>query len=167
MHLNVDLRRVETPSGEYSDHEALISSNSPVSDGDLESQLTPRSGSKGIKDLLKRLDLSFSNRRLSGSRRSFDGDRNKHRRSSSSSSPSRLDQAVNNCSSSNNINGNLNRSGSGNVGGDEEMLGDFAPPEWALLLIGCLLGLATGLCVAAFNRGVSCFSFFFFFIFLI
>ncbi|KAJ0986976.1 hypothetical protein J5N97_005332 [Dioscorea zingiberensis] len=33
-------------------------------------------------------------------------------------------------------------------------LGDGAPPEWALLLIGCLLGLATGLCVAAFNRGV-------------
>ncbi|XP_010928180.1 chloride channel protein CLC-f [Elaeis guineensis] len=33
-------------------------------------------------------------------------------------------------------------------------LGDGAPPEWALLLIGCLLGLATGICVAAFNRGV-------------
>ncbi|KQK01558.1 hypothetical protein BRADI_3g56670v3 [Brachypodium distachyon] len=35
-----------------------------------------------------------------------------------------------------------------------EELGDGAPPEWALLLIGCLLGLATGICVAAFNRGV-------------
>lgn len=34
-------------------------------------------------------------------------------------------------------------------------LGDGAPPEWALLLIGCLLGLATGICVATFNRGVS------------
>lgn len=33
-------------------------------------------------------------------------------------------------------------------------LGESAPPEWALLLIGCLLGLATGLCVAAFNKGV-------------
>ncbi|KAF3329789.1 chloride channel protein CLC-f-like protein [Carex littledalei] len=33
-------------------------------------------------------------------------------------------------------------------------LADGAPPEWALLLIGCLLGLATGVCVAAFNRGV-------------
>ncbi|KAG0467979.1 hypothetical protein HPP92_017307 [Vanilla planifolia] len=33
-------------------------------------------------------------------------------------------------------------------------LGDGAPPEWALLLIGCLLGVATGICVAAFNRGV-------------
>ncbi|KAL6912221.1 hypothetical protein ACP4OV_001026 [Aristida adscensionis] len=36
----------------------------------------------------------------------------------------------------------------------EDELGDGAPPEWALLLIGCLLGLATGICVAAFNRGV-------------
>ncbi|GMH05905.1 hypothetical protein Nepgr_007745 [Nepenthes gracilis] len=35
-----------------------------------------------------------------------------------------------------------------------EAIGDSAPPEWALLLVGCLLGLATGLCVAAFNRGV-------------
>lgn len=34
--------------------------------------------------------------------------------------------------------------------------GDGAPPEWVLLLIGCLLGLATGICVAAFNGGVSC-----------
>ncbi|XP_072971590.1 chloride channel protein CLC-f-like [Typha angustifolia] len=33
-------------------------------------------------------------------------------------------------------------------------LGDGAAPEWALLLIGCLLGLATGICVATFNRGV-------------
>lgn len=37
-------------------------------------------------------------------------------------------------------------------------LADGGPPEWALLLIGCLLGLATGVCVAAFNRGVR-FSF--------
>lgn len=35
-----------------------------------------------------------------------------------------------------------------------DVLGDGAPPEWALLLIGCLLGLATGICVAAFNRWV-------------
>lgn len=38
---------------------------------------------------------------------------------------------------------------------EDDELGDGAPPEWALLLIGCLLGLATGICVAAFNRGVS------------
>ncbi|PIA53785.1 hypothetical protein AQUCO_00900396v1 [Aquilegia coerulea] len=31
---------------------------------------------------------------------------------------------------------------------------ESSPPEWALLLIGCLLGLATGIFVAAFNRGV-------------
>ncbi|KAL1563036.1 chloride channel protein CLC-f-like [Salvia divinorum] len=36
----------------------------------------------------------------------------------------------------------------------DDSLGDGAPPEWALLLIGCLLGVATGLCVAFFNRGV-------------
>ncbi|CAL4885065.1 unnamed protein product [Urochloa decumbens] len=40
------------------------------------------------------------------------------------------------------------------AGEDDDELGDGAPPEWALLLIGCLLGLATGICVAAFNRGV-------------
>ncbi|PIA58284.1 hypothetical protein AQUCO_00500308v1 [Aquilegia coerulea] len=36
----------------------------------------------------------------------------------------------------------------------DNILADGAPPEWALLLIGCLLGVATGICVAAFNRGV-------------
>ncbi|KAM1167000.1 hypothetical protein ACFX19_029608 [Malus domestica] len=40
----------------------------------------------------------------------------------------------------------------GSDGNDE--LADSAPPEWALLLLGCLLGLATGLFVAAFNKGV-------------
>ncbi|XP_014501304.1 chloride channel protein CLC-f [Vigna radiata var. radiata] len=35
-----------------------------------------------------------------------------------------------------------------------EVLGDSAPPEWALLLIGCLIGLTTGLFVAFFNKGV-------------
>ncbi|KAF5961288.1 hypothetical protein HYC85_002497 [Camellia sinensis] len=47
----------------------------------------------------------------------------------------------------------INRSDWEDHGGDA-VLGDGAPPEWALLLVGCLLGLATGLCVAAFNRGV-------------
>lgn len=37
----------------------------------------------------------------------------------------------------------------------DDSVDDSAPPEWALLLIACLLGLATGLCVAAFNIGVS------------
>ncbi|KAI5054363.1 hypothetical protein GOP47_0030725 [Adiantum capillus-veneris] len=31
-------------------------------------------------------------------------------------------------------------------------------PEWALLLIGCLLGLTTGLFVVTFNKGVSEFA---------
>jgi len=35
-----------------------------------------------------------------------------------------------------------------------DVLGDSAPPEWALLLIGCLIGLTTGLFVALFNKGV-------------
>ncbi|KAK6133067.1 hypothetical protein DH2020_033106 [Rehmannia glutinosa] len=43
---------------------------------------------------------------------------------------------------------------SANAAAGDDFLGDSAPPEWALLLIGCLLGVATGLCVAAFNRGV-------------
>ncbi len=49
------------------------------------------------------------------------------------------------------------RGGGGGEPGSEDSdeLGDGAPPEWALLLVGCLLGLATGICVAAFNRGVS------------
>lgn len=37
---------------------------------------------------------------------------------------------------------------------DDPSLADGGPPEWALLLIGCLLGLGTGICVAGFNRGV-------------
>ncbi|XP_072986535.1 chloride channel protein CLC-f-like [Typha latifolia] len=50
----------------------------------------------------------------------------------------------------------VERGGSQSPLGDRsrDELGDGAPPEWALLLIGCLLGLATGICVAAFNRGV-------------
>ncbi|TQD69426.1 hypothetical protein C1H46_045041 [Malus baccata] len=42
---------------------------------------------------------------------------------------------------------------SAGIDGNDE-LADSAPPEWALLLLGCLLGLATGLLVAAFNKGV-------------
>lgn len=48
---------------------------------------------------------------------------------------------------------NHHESSAGIDGNDE--LADSAPPEWALLLLGCLLGLATGLFVAAFNKGVS------------
>ncbi|CDP13633.1 unnamed protein product [Coffea canephora] len=122
---------------EYGDRNVLLRSNSSASEDDLEAQPTPRSGNKGIKDLLKRLDRGFSNRRfISFNRRSFDGNRHHQLQQNSVHSHSHSDPGV-----------------SGDAG-EEEMLGDFAPPEWALLLIGCLLGLATGLCVAAFNRGV-------------
>lgn len=127
--------------GEYGDQNVLLRSNSSASEDDLEAQPTPRSGNKGIKDLLKRLDRGFSNRRfISFNRRSFDGIRRHQLQQNSVHSHAHSD-------------GTSNGNGSGDAG-DEEMLGDFAPPEWALLLIGCLLGLATGLCVAAFNRGV-------------
>ncbi|CAM6082196.1 unnamed protein product [Calypogeia fissa] len=33
-------------------------------------------------------------------------------------------------------------------------VGEKVPPEWALLLLGCLLGLMTGLSVVLFNKGV-------------
>ncbi|KAL3684926.1 hypothetical protein R1sor_002948 [Riccia sorocarpa] len=33
-------------------------------------------------------------------------------------------------------------------------MGERVPPEWALLLLGCFLGLASGLSVVTFNRGV-------------
>ncbi|GMQ11889.1 hypothetical protein CsSME_00054363 [Camellia sinensis var. sinensis] len=37
----------------------------------------------------------------------------------------------------------------------DAVLGDSALPKWALLLVGYLFGLTTGLYVAAFNCGVS------------
>ncbi|KAA8527136.1 hypothetical protein F0562_008635 [Nyssa sinensis] len=109
---------------DFSDRNILLRSNSSASDGDLESQGPSRSN-KGIQDLLKRLDRGFSGRRLRIKR--LDRDQS-----------SSLDHGF----------------GGSSGGGSDEILGDSAPPEWALLLIGCLLGLATGLCVAAFNRGV-------------
>ncbi|KAL2483794.1 Chloride channel protein CLC-f [Forsythia ovata] len=120
--------------GEYSDHGC----------GDLESggAQTPVRNSIA-SDLLKRLDrgLSGSGRRLRVKLRP-DGDGS---RLSSSYSP------LSNRSVSSNAGGG---GGSGSGSGSNDILGDSAPPEWALLLIGCLLGVATGLCVAAFNRGV-------------
>lgn len=115
--------------GEYSDRDILLRSNSSGSEGDLESQGSSHrssSNKRGISDLLKRLDRGFTGRRLSAKRSDRD-----------------LSPAVNHAAS-----------GSGGGVGSDDILGDSAPPEWALLLIGCLLGLATGLCVAAFNRGV-------------
>lgn len=111
--------------GEYGDHNVLLRSTSSASEGDMESQSSPRrANTRSIKDLLKRLDRGFSGRRSS----------DRDHRHSLSPSPS-------------------NRRGVSSTA--DEILGDSAPPEWAMLLVGCLLGLATGLCVAGFNRGVS------------
>ncbi|KAD3067281.1 hypothetical protein R6Q59_018641 [Mikania micrantha] len=81
--------------------------------------------SVSMKNIWKRLDLRFSGRRLSI----------KHRLRRENRSDCNHETASNN--------------------GSDENLADGAPPEWALLLIGCLLGLATGLCIAAFNLVVQ------------
>ncbi|KAL3637577.1 hypothetical protein CASFOL_018745 [Castilleja foliolosa] len=130
--------------GDFSDRAILLRSNSSGSDGDLErggGQSPTRNSNGSIKggfasDLLKRLDrgLSGSSRRLSVKLRP---DREHHRLSSSSTHVPPDHGGV-----------------SANAAAGDDFLGESAPPEWALLLIGCLLGVATGLCVAAFNRGV-------------
>lgn len=135
--------------GDCSERDVLLRSNMSAPDGDLEEgvvQSTTKnantSDNKGgvASDLLKRLDrgLSGSGRRLSVKLRS---DRDHRRLSASSSSPSSQ------LHSDHGFNSNAG-------GGGDDFLGDSAPPEWALLLIGCLLGVATGLCVASFNRAV-------------
>ncbi|KAG6382731.1 hypothetical protein SASPL_157562 [Salvia splendens] len=114
-------------AADYNDRAILLRSNSG---DDLEhgASQSPKTSSRGClaSDLLHRLDrgLSASGRRLTVH----------HRVSSSppsSTSPSHRPIAA-----------------------SDDSLGDGAPPEWALLLIGCLLGVATGLFVAIFNRGV-------------
>ncbi|WOG99860.1 hypothetical protein DCAR_0519216 [Daucus carota subsp. sativus] len=102
-----------------SDQITLLRSNSDSSEEDIEGQNQLHTPTKGVTDLIKRLDRRFSPRRKRGDLVKT------HSASASSIEPSAAD----------------------------EILGDGAPPEWALLLLGCLLGLATGLCVAGFNRG--------------
>lgn len=90
--------------GEYGDQRILLRSNSSSSEGDLEGQrLTPRVSNKGIKDLIKRLDRGFSFNRRQSIKRS---DRDQPQPSSSDH---------------------------GNGIGGDEILGESAPPEWALL----------------------------------
>uniref|UniRef100_A0A0E0A3Q0 Chloride channel protein n=1 Tax=Oryza glumipatula TaxID=40148 RepID=A0A0E0A3Q0_9ORYZ len=89
---------------------------------------SPRRSGGGVRGLLQHLDLPLS-ARGSGRRSQQPPQQLNRSEPSPTSSPQRRER----------------------VG---EELGDWAPPEWALLLIGCLLGLATGICVAAFNRGV-------------
>ncbi|KAL6544605.1 hypothetical protein OROMI_023467 [Orobanche minor] len=131
---------------DFNDRAILLRSNSSGSDGDLERGVGPspvrnsNGSNKGglASDLLKRLDRGIlgSSRRLSVKLRP---DREHHRLSSAS--PSLPEPADHDGVSANAVAG-------------DDFLGESAPPEWALLLIGCLLGVATGLCVAAFNRGV-------------
>lgn len=110
------------------------------------------SGGGGIKDLLKQLDRGFSGggRRFSFKR--LDRDRNIDRDHTSSSAAAAGGDHHHHHHHHDYDDSAAIADGGGGGGGD--VLGDSAPPEWALLLIGCLLGLATGLCVAAFNRGV-------------
>ncbi|GLT26453.1 hypothetical protein SLA2020_015160 [Shorea laevis] len=127
-----------TGGGEYGDQNHLPRSagheQEDGDDDDVEAQgnnsATSNSSNNAFKDIFKRLDRGFSGRRHNYKR--LDGEH-----SSTSSSVDR----------------NHDDHQYANVDG-ADALGDSAPPEWALLLIGCLLGLASGLCVAAFNKGV-------------
>ncbi|MBA0833148.1 hypothetical protein Goarm_017484 [Gossypium armourianum] len=122
--------------GESSDQMHLLRSNiHKHENGDeLESPL-PNKNNTGVVDLLKhsRLDKGFSSRRLSFKRLDRYRDRDKDRDGDNHH--------------------DHDHHGTYLVDGSDE-LGDGAPPKWALLLIGCLLGLASGLLVAAFNKGV-------------
>ncbi|XP_017980141.1 PREDICTED: chloride channel protein CLC-f isoform X2 [Theobroma cacao] len=127
-----------TGAGEYSDQRHLLRSNSRKDedddddndyDDDLESQMS-NNHNNAFKDLFKHLDRGFSARRISFKRLDRDRDR---------SSPSSIDHHHNHHAY---------------VMDAADALGDSAPPEWALLLISCLLGVASGLFVAAFNKGV-------------
>ncbi|KAA3472576.1 chloride channel protein CLC-f-like isoform X1 [Gossypium australe] len=122
--------------GESSDQMHLLRSNiHKHENGDeLESPL-PNKNNTGVVDLLKhsRLDKGFSSRRLSFRRLDRYRDRDKDRERDNHHDHDHHRTYL--------------------VDGSDE-LGDGAPPEWALLLIGCLLGLASGLLVAAFNKGV-------------
>ncbi|XVF70997.1 hypothetical protein PTKIN_Ptkin11bG0206600 [Pterospermum kingtungense] len=133
-----------TVGGEYSDQRHLLRSNSheheeekdddEVDGGDVESQLFRSSNNNNnhaFKDLFKHLDRGFSSSRLHSFKR-LDGDRDRDRSSPHSPDHHQVYAVVDAADS----------------------LGDSAPPEWALLLIGCLLGVASGFFVAAFNKGV-------------
>ncbi|GKV08523.1 hypothetical protein SLEP1_g20140 [Rubroshorea leprosula] len=128
-----------TDGGEYGDQNRLLrSAGHEQEDGDgddVEAQgnnsATSNSSNNALKDIFKHLDRGFSGRR------------NNYKR---------LDREHSSTSSS--VDRNHDDHQYAYVDG-ADALGDSAPPEWALLLIGCLLGLASGLCVAAFNKGVG------------
>ena len=127
-------------------------------DGDLdvESQSPAiRNSTGGVRDLFKHLDRRFS---LSGRRISLKRLENvrvdrEHHHHPSSSSPGV-------------VAGEEDGVDDRDYGNDDEygfddgsdVLGDSALPEWALLLIGCLIGVAAGICVAGFNKGVRTYN---------
>ncbi|CDY10546.1 BnaC03g70680D [Brassica napus] len=128
-------------AGEYNEDRHLLRSTDGdevvngrgEGDLDVESQSPAiRNSTGGVRNLFKHLDRRFS---LSGRRLSFKRldnirvDRSHHHPSSSSPLSYGFDEG-------------------------NDVLGDSAPPEWALLLIGCLIGVAAGICVAGFNKGV-------------
>ena len=138
--------------GEYSDQKRLLNSANSTNydeENELEAQDGRSSslnrstsssrgsggGGGGFRDLLKHLDRGFSGRRHSFKR------------------PEIRDNSRNTIVDNHHQLNHLNASDANDV------LGDSAPPEWAMLLLGCLLGLATGLFVAAFNKGVCSFLF--------
>lgn len=132
--------------GEYSDQNRLLNSansNNFDEENELEAQDGRSSslnrsasssrggGGGGFRDLLKHLDRGFSGRRHSFKRPEIRDNSNRN-------------TIVENHHQLNHL----------NASDANDVLGDSAPPEWAMLLLGCILGLATGLFVAAFNRGV-------------
>jgi len=133
--------------GENSDQNRLLNSansNNYDEENELEAQdgrssslnrsASSSRGGGGFRDLLKHLDRGFSGRRHSLKRPEIRDNSNRN-------------TIVDNHHQLNHL----------NASDANDVLGDSAPPEWALLLLGCLLGLATGLFVAAFNRWVCSF----------
>jgi hypothetical protein len=148
-------------AGEYNEDRHLLRSTDGDEVGigggegdlDVESQSPAiRSGAGGVRDLFKHIDRRFS---LSGRRLSFKRmenirvDRERHNPSSSSAFSAAGEEDGGGISNLHSVDDRNDE-----YGFDEEVLGDSAPPEWALLLIGCLIGVAAGICVAGFNKGV-------------
>uniref|UniRef100_A0A1J3IUQ3 Chloride channel protein n=1 Tax=Noccaea caerulescens TaxID=107243 RepID=A0A1J3IUQ3_NOCCA len=133
-------------------------------DGDLdvESQSPAvRSGNGGVRDLFKHLDrrFSLSGRRLSSFKRMDNSrvDREHHLPSSSSPFSAGVvggEEDGAGISDLHNVDDRDYRNDEYGFDDGSDVLGDSAPPEWALLLIGCLIGVAAGICVAGFNKGV-------------
>ncbi|KAF2582454.1 hypothetical protein F2Q68_00006942 [Brassica cretica] len=146
-------------AGEYNEDRHLLRSTDGdevvngrgEGDLDVESQSPAiRNSTGGVRNLFKHLDRRFS---LSGRRLSFKRldnirvDRSHHH--PSSSSPLSVAGEGDGVDDRDYLNDDEYGFDEGN-----DVLGDSAPPEWALLLIGCLIGVAAGICVAGFNKGV-------------